>query len=218
MKTILYLSTTLLLVILFLPVSTFSQGEKKAVYGILIDNTGTMRTQFGNVQILGKAIVYNVSQRGIISVFNFEANNKKDLAVVSSGTDWKLGGNAIEKYVDNVKVIDGQTTLFDSISAISKAVNSKADSEKLPEKIIVLVTDGEDRLSKIAEKKLIKELKESNVKVYAIGLIEELGFNERIEIGTTQQKAKIFLKKITKETGGNVIFPKLKKILKLKFY
>lgn len=41
-------------------------------------------------------------------------------------------------------------------------------------KVLILITDGEDRESKIKEKQLIAELKQNQIKVYAVGLVQEL--------------------------------------------
>lgn len=217
MKFILRLPFTVLLLTLFLSISTFAQKEKKAAYGVLIDNTGSMRPQLGNIQILGKAIVQKTNQHGVISVFNFETqqDGKKPFAVVTSGTEWSQDKNTLEKYIDGLESVGGQTTLFDAIRSIAKATVSKADSEKLAEKIIVLITDGEDRVSEIKEKQLIKELKEIGIKVYVIGLVTELGSERTIFEDSSKGKATKFLKKVTKETGGNAIFPKLKKDTKV---
>ena len=217
MKFILRLSFTLLLVALFLPVLTFAQSEKKAAYGILIDNTGTMRTQFGNVQILSNALAQNATQRGLISLFNFETQGreKNPFAKVTSGTEWSQDKNALEKYIAGLKVVPGQTVLFDAIRSIAKVTDAKGNSEKLSEKIIILITDGEDRASEVTEKQLLKELKESGVKVYAIGLVTELESEQSIFGDSSKGKATKFLKKVAKETGGNAIFPKLKKDTKV---
>ncbi len=218
MKNILRLYLVLFLVILFSPTLTFAQGEKKAAYGILLDNTGTMFTQIETVKTLGKAVAQDASKRGIVSVFNFETqgdikDTKNFFAVVTSGTEWSQDKNAIEKYIDGVNVARGQTTLWDAIRSMAKTIVAKADSEKLSEKIIVLITDGEDRASKVTDKQLIKELKESGVKVYAIGLTQEL--DSGINFGSSQGRSKKYLKKFAQETGGNVIFPKLKKDTKV---
>jgi phosphopentomutase len=216
MKIILRLPLTLLLLTLFLPVLTSAQSENKAVYGVLIDNTGSLRPQFGNIQILGKAIVKNVNERGIISLFNFETqgDSKKPFAVVTSGTEWSQDKNALEKYIYGLQSVGGQTTLLDAIRSIGKTIGAKANAEKLSEKIIVLITDGEDRTSEVKEKQLIKELKESGVKVYAIGLVQELDAERGFTQESSRRKATNFLKKVTKETGGNAIFPKLEETTK----
>ena len=217
MKVIWRFSLTFLLLTFSLTVLVSAQSEKKAAFGILLDNTGTLRTQFGNVQILGNAIAQNASQRGLVSLFNFETSgdSKNPFAVIASGTEWSQDKGAFEKHIVGVKVVAGQTTLLDAIRSIGKVVTAKATSEKLSEKIIVLVTDGEDRASEVTEKQLIKELKESGVKVYAIGLVEELEPSGGFIGNSSKSNSKNFLKKITKETGGNVIFPKLKKDTKV---
>lgn len=218
MKNILRLFSVLFLAVIFLPTLTSAQDEKKAAYGILLDNTGTMRTQIETVKTLGKAVARDVINRGIVSVFNFETqgninDTKNFFAVVSSGTEWSQDKNAIEKYIGNINVAAGKTTLWDAIRSMAKATDEKTKAEKLSEKIIVLITDGEDRDSEVTDKQLIKELKESNVQVYAIGLIQELYTPGMI--GSSQGKSKKFLKKLAEETGGNVIFPKLKKDTKV---
>ena len=220
MKKVLHLSLFLFLAILYLPNLTLAQNEKKAVYGILLDNTGTMWTQIESVQMLGKTIVRDVSKRGIVSVFNFKTQGdssdaKSFLAVATSGSEWGQDKNAIEKYIDVVKIVRGQTTLLDAIHSIGKITDEKAITEKLSEKIIILITDGEDRASKITDKQLIKELKETGIKVYAIGIIEDLSTESGFLGKNPQDKAKSFLKEITKETGGHAIFPKLKKETKI---
>lgn len=53
-------------------------------------------------------------------------------------------------------------------------------------------------------------MKENRIKVYAIGLLEALGTDGGFVGASPQVKSKDFLKKITKETGGRVIFPKEK--------
>jgi uncharacterized protein with von Willebrand factor type A (vWA) domain len=170
MKNILRLSLVLFLAVLVLPTLTFAQSEKKGAYGILLDNTGTMRTQFETVKTLGKAVAQDVSKRGIVSVFNFETqgdiNDRKNFfAVATSGTEWSQDKNVIEKYIDNINIAAGKTTLWDAIRSMAKATDEKTKAEKLSEKIIVLITDGEDRDSEVTDKQLIEELKGIGVKV-----------------------------------------------------
>src|SRR2546423_6539190 len=69
------------------------------------------------------------------------------------------------------------------------------------DKIIILITDGEDRVSEKNRKEVLGKLKENRTSVYAIGLVEQLE-------GSKRSKATDLLKLLTKETGGRVIFPK----------
>jgi phosphopentomutase len=209
------LSVTFLVLLLCLPNLTFAQSENKAAYGILIDNTGSLRHQIGNTQTLGNAIAQRVSQRGFTSIFNFKTQSENQLAVVTSGAGWSQDKQTLEQYIYSLKPAPGQTALFDAIRSIGTTTNAKAVAEKLPERIIILITDGEDRVSEVKEKQLIKELKEIGVKVYAVGLVQDLESDGGFTQDSPRMKATSFLKRITKETGGNSIFPKLKKDTKV---
>ena len=96
---------------------------------------------------------------------------------------------------------------------MAEQMNAKANIEKesYARKILVLITDGEDRVSRTKSKTLLAELKQANIQVYAVGLVQELdgqvGF-----IGKNPHKAGVkFLRSVAESTGGRVIFPKTNK-------
>ena len=45
------------------------------------------------------------------------------------------------------------------------------EKDSYARKVLVLITDGEDRLSRIKSKQLLAELKQANIQVYAVGLV-----------------------------------------------
>lgn len=50
-----------------------AQDKMMREYGILIDNTGSMRSQFATVQQLSKSIVHEVHDHAPVSIFSFES-------------------------------------------------------------------------------------------------------------------------------------------------
>ncbi|MCY7348724.1 MAG: VWA domain-containing protein [Pyrinomonadaceae bacterium] len=211
----------LLLLTIFCAVTASAQDGKKNAYGILLDNTGTMRTQMDNVKIIGREIVKQVNQRGAVSLLNFETvefTTKKSerikIAQVATGIEWTQEDKPLNQFIDNLLTVAGLTTLVDAIQASAEKVNSKVDSEKgkFSEKVLFLITDGEDRDSKTKPDELIKFLKENKIKVHAVGLLEGFGKDSDYLFPSKNPKdgAKKFLEKITKETGGRVVFPKAK--------
>ena len=108
---------------------------------------------------------------------------------------------ALEAYIDELYVLGGQTTLLDAIGSMAKELTARINSDKdrSANPFVIVITDGEDRVSRLKEKDLIKELKASGTRVYALGLIQELS-------GGKRDKAKDLLRKITGETGGRVVF------------
>lgn len=158
---------------LFLPLllsdSAIAQNDKKVAYAILVDKTGSLRSQFTQVKMLGKGVVKHIHQNGSISLFNFMTQSTKSdpLALVKSGVEWSQDKNILDSYIDNLAIEAGQTTLMDAIYSIAEILNAKVslDKDTFAGKAIILLTDGEDRVSKIKEKQLIQALKESGIKV-----------------------------------------------------
>jgi hypothetical protein len=67
-----------------------AQTEKKVLYGVLIDNSGSLRSQFDRVVDLGSGVVRQVHKGGPISIFSFKGigNPKKSPPLIVSGTEW----------------------------------------------------------------------------------------------------------------------------------
>jgi uncharacterized protein YegL len=191
-----------------------AQTEKKSASAILIDNTGSLRAQFSDVLSAGQGIVDETYKRGPVSIFNFVTKGEKRdaLAVISSGSEWTQDRDALDDYLADLWVVAGQTTLMDAINSMAEQLNAKVkeDKDAFGEKAIYLVTDGEERDSRIKEKQLIQNLKESGIKVYAVGLVTELGKEGGLVRKSSREEATSFLTKITKETGGRVVFAKSK--------
>jgi von Willebrand factor type A domain len=201
------------------------QNEKKTVYGVLLDNTGSMTSQFPQVLSLGKGIVKRLHQRGPISIFSFQMQQR--FAVVHSGSEWTQDEAILNNHIDGLSVVTGQTALFDAIETMAQELNAKVNSNnaEFGAKVIFLVTDGnngnlsangmivrsqdEDDLRRKARDRLIKKLKEMEITIYAIGLTRELddGF-----IRKPREEAETFLTKLAKQHGGRAVFFKSKKL------
>src|SRR5215217_7952563 len=81
-----------------------AQSGGKAAYGVLIDNTGSLRSQFSRVVQIGKGIVERVGRRGPTSIFNFrtEGSGPRPLAVVTAGTEWSQDQHLLEQHLDGL--------------------------------------------------------------------------------------------------------------------
>jgi uncharacterized protein with von Willebrand factor type A (vWA) domain len=184
-----------------------SQTQKKFSYGILIDNTGSMRSQFALVTELGKAIVEQLHDRGPVSIFDFESKGigAASRAMPAARIEAAQDEQALNRTFDNIYVQGGQTMLLDAIELIADRLAEKtADADK----VVILITDGEDRVSQIRQQTLVEKLKREGVKVYAIGLMQELDSQTGLTRPSSRIKAMDLLKTITQVTGGRVVFPK----------
>jgi len=202
----------LLLVTLCVPLNTSSQTEQLAITAVLVDNSGSLRSQFDRVLELGNGVIERTHKQGPVSIFSFKSPGKPESSppLIVAHTIWNQDKTVLTQYLNHLTIEPGQTNLFDAIHSMVKHINTKADSEAKPDvrRILVLITDGEDRKSKIKEKELITELQQNRIRVYAVGLVQELENEPGFIRGNPKSKAIKFLSKIAKETGGRALFPK----------
>jgi len=173
------------------------QEKKKPAYAILIDSTGSMRSQFVTVFQLGREIAHQVHDRGPVSIFCFKrAPDRRDArAMVTAVVEQTQDERLLDKAFDEIYIQAGQTTLFDAIDLMADGLNKQASDSP---KVIVMITDGEDRASKASAAQVIEKLKSLNIPVYVIGLVQELEPKQR-------QKATDLLRRISLETGGQAV-------------
>jgi VWFA-related protein len=168
-----------------------AQIEPAAVsYGVVVDNSGSYRRMLGDIIDLSKSIV-EVNKTGDEAFLaRFIASD--NIKILQEFTDNResLNDAADEMYIEG-----GLTALLDAVyfSAKYLAENAKDDSDR--KKILILITDGEDRKSDVKIEELLKFLKEKQIKVYAVALADEK-VSQRV------------LDKLTKETGGKKYLPK----------
>ena len=178
---------------------SIAQDKPKFSYGILIDNTGSMRSQFDIELAFGKAIVSQLHDHGPISVFDFRSEGAgpgmRALPVprIEASQDERL----LNRTIDDLYVEGGQTALLDAIAVIASSLQQNSPEAT---KVIILITDGEDRESLIKKDALMQKLKQQKMAVFAIGLTQQL---EKHKSRSTD-----LLNFLTKETGGRAVFPK----------
>jgi hypothetical protein len=159
-----------------------------------------MRSQFGIVSVLAKAIVHQVHDHGPVSIFSFDSEGvgRGSRAVPTARIERTQDEDLLNRTIDGLYVQGGQTTLLDAIEFMDKRLRAQAGAT---DRIIILITDGEDRVSTEKQQDLVRQLKDDKISVYAIGLVRELE-------GGKHSKAIKLLTSITNETGGRVVFPK----------
>jgi von Willebrand factor type A domain len=178
-----------------------AQDQKKFAYSLLIDNTGSMRSQFSTELGMGREIIRQVHAHGNLSIYDFhsEGVGRGMKALPIARIEATQNEGLLNRTLEDLYVEGGQTTLLDAIKLMADSL-SREPAETT--KIIIVITDGEDRVSTISKKELIEQLKQQKVVVFAVGLVEELE--------SQKSKAIDLLKALTKETGGRAVIPRSK--------
>src|SRR4029453_6925445 len=79
-----------------------AQSDQPAIHAILLDNSGSLRSQFSRVVTLGKAIIDDAHKQGPVSIFSFKGQgNPQDAPpLIVAHTIWNQDQVVLSNYVD----------------------------------------------------------------------------------------------------------------------
>jgi Ca-activated chloride channel family protein len=183
----------------------FSRSEVPTNYALVIDNSGSLRQQLDKVVEAGKILVNTNKPDDETMVIRFVGRDKIQIEQPFTANKTDLMDS-----LDNLYIEGGQTAIIDAVYLAVENVDEyerarKSDNSK--RRALVLVSDGEDRNSYYNEKQLFELLRESEVQIYVIGFVGDLSKDSGFISKSPQGKAKDFLERIAKETGGKAWFP-----------
>jgi len=177
-------------------IKTFKHEDIPLSLGLIIDNSGSMRNKRERVNSSALAFVRESNPDDETFIVNFD-----DSAYLEQDFTGSIGD-----LIDALDNIDarGETALYDALYLSAEHVkNGKKDK-----KALLLITDGEDNVSKYGINKVIEALKQSKVTLYTIGLLEENDQRGGLFKKPPSKKAKDDLQKFAEITGGQAFFPK----------
>lgn len=183
----------------------FSQSEVPTNYSMVIDTSGSLRSQIEKVIEAGKILVKSNRPGDETSLIRF--SGKQDLEIVQ---DFTKNKEDLDYALDNLYIGSGQTVLIDALYLSAERVNEyekTIDDPDRKRRALILVSDGEDRSSFYTDKQLFQLLAETNVQIYVVGFVKELDDKGSFIQKSEQSKAKAFLQKLATETGGKAYFP-----------
>jgi len=171
-------------------IKVFRREDVPVSLGLVIDNSGSMRDKRLKVEASAMALVKASNPQDEVFIVNFNDDAFLDVEFTSD----------IKRMEEGVARIDsrGGTAMRDAINLSIEHLKEKAKKDK---KVILVVTDGNDNTSEITLEKLVQRAQQSEVLVYAVGLLSE---EERREA----KRAKRALDAITEATGGQAYYPK----------
>jgi Ca-activated chloride channel family protein len=171
-------------------VKLFKREDVPVSMGLIIDNSGSMRDKRQKVAAAAVALVKDSNREDEAFVVNFNDDPYLDCDFT----------NDIEKMDQALSRINssGGTAMRDAIHVSIDHIKEKAKRDK---KVILVVTDGNDNASTYSLENLVKAAQQSEVIIYAIGLLNE---EERREA----KQAKRALDLLTTATGGQSYYPK----------
>ena len=175
------------------PIKKVLREDVPVSMGLIVDNSGSMRTKRQKVEAAALALVRASNPEDEVFIVNF--NDEAYLEEPGFTSDIKLLERGLSKLDSR-----GGTAMRD---AIRMSMDYLKENGKKDKKLLVVVTDGEDNYSNVTLENLIRDIQRSEVpvQVYTIGLLSE---EERREA----KKAERALIAIAEASGGASYIPK----------
>ncbi len=172
------------------PIKVFKHEDVPVSMGLVIDNSGSMRSKRAGVEAATLALVKDSNPQDESFVVNFNDEAYLDVDFTSDIKVLQTGIARIDA--------KGGTAMRDAIRMSIDHLHDKAKQDK---KVIIVVTDGNDNASMVTLESLVKVAQQDGTLIYAIGLLGE-------EDKSEAAKAKRALKALVEATGGQVFYPK----------
>lgn len=159
-------------------------------YGLVVDNSGSFRTLIDRVVSVVSEVIEH--QQADDEAFLVTFVDTPKIVLRQEFTNRK---SELHDAAQNMFIEGGQTALLDAVQSAASylAENARGDGDR--RRVLILVTDGEDRDSRTAIESVVKFLKEQKIRVHVIAMAEGKVFGKLLE-------------RLTKETGGTMVSPK----------
>lgn len=176
------------------PVDKSGQTAAKSLsLGIVVDNSGSYRTIFDRVVNSTNTIIDDVRPGDEGFLVTFVNTPKIVLRQEMTGNKQDLRDAS-----DNMFIEGGPTAILDAVVFASKYMAEQASPGAEHSRVLVLITDGDDRESAASVEVALKAAKDANVRIFVLGLHEEKFYTKVVD-------------RLTKETGGGKFVPKIPK-------
>jgi Ca-activated chloride channel homolog len=172
------------------PIKKFFREDVPVSMGLIVDNSGSMRTKRQRVEASALALVKASNPHDEVFIVNFNDEAFLDQPFTNNTKDLERGLAKIDSR--------GGTAMRD---AIKMSIDYLKENGKKDKKVLVVVTDGDDNNSSGTLENLIKSAQQSEVLIYTIGLLSE---EEKREA----RRATRALNAIAEATGGKSYYPK----------
>jgi VWFA-related protein len=171
------------------PITLFRRDDLPVSVGLLIDNSGSMRTLRAKVEAAALAFARVCNARDEFFVLNFADKPRLDVPMT---TDVQVLQTGIAR-VDAI----GGTAMRDAVDVAETYLRDHATRDR---KVLLLITDGNDNASGTSLDQVETEAQQRGTAIYAAGLLHDAD-------SSTAKHARHELDRLTAATGGVAYYP-----------
>lgn len=177
-------------------IAMFSKEEVPLSYGMVIDNSGSLRTQISAVVTAAILIVSSNKPGDDAFLIRFISSDKIQTVQETTSQRQLLVNGLQSLYVEG-----GQTAVIDAVYlAADKLARQTPADNLIRRRALIVITDGEDRNSFYKLEQLLRLLASTDIQIYTIGFTGQLKTH-------SLDRARDLLNRLALDTGGRAFFP-----------
>jgi len=176
------------------------QQITSAFYCISVDTSGSVRPIINSVLKTAQQIVDAMPAQDQALLVRFISSDK-----IENIQEFTNSKRRLDDALDSLFVEDGQSAVLDAVYLSAQKLASYKFPERKVRRVLILLTDGDDRASYYSLPQVLELLRKMDVQIFAIsfGTDKDGTLNQSIP-----KKSVDLLRTLTSETGGATFFPK----------
>jgi Ca-activated chloride channel homolog len=170
-------------------IESFSHEDVPVTVGLVIDNSGSMRTKRTDVIAAAMAFARSSNPADQVFVVNF---NEHVLMGLPANVQFTADQEQLERALSKNKA-DGLTALYDAIAAALDQLKKG----KWDKKVLIVISDGGDNASGHKLNEILAMVNQSDAILYTMGIFD----------ASDEDRNPCALKQLSRISGGEAFFP-----------
>jgi Ca-activated chloride channel homolog len=170
---------------------------------LAIDASGSFRPWFKPALDAAMLIIRNARPQDEICVERFISSEE-----IETVHDFSRDTKSLIKAIDSLYIEGGQSAIIDALYLAGDEVFKYNQGRADRRKVVVVLTDGEDRRSYYKPETLVNFVRARNVQIFALGSTAELAPGSAPNNPGPRERAEKLMKAVTEESGGLALVAK----------
>jgi Ca-activated chloride channel family protein len=181
-------------------ITYFTRKEPVLNLGLVMDNTGSVRTQLKKLEQAGNSLVDSLTGDGEAFLVRFVSSEKIEVI-----QEWTSSKTKLNLGLENMYIEGGQSAVIDALYLSVEKLVEREKTDKTRKYAIVLISDIEDRDSYYELKDVLEMLKNSDIQIFVIAPTGQLPRNRNQPSQSKHPKisAEKLAHTLALETGGS---------------
>ena len=181
---------------------SLSRDQRPVDYALVVDTSASFRSLLPPVVETAK-ILMNGNQADDETFVERFVDSKK----IETLQDFTADKTKLNAALDSLFIEEGQSAVIDAVYLAIEHTAQHYDAPAGRRRAVVLFTDGEDRASYYGSDPLTKLIREKDVQVFVVGIVNLLAKDAGFIRRSPREAAETLLNRIAEESGGRVFFP-----------